>query len=165
MTLENEEAYFKDTEGVIQVFEFDYDAIIRYKVALEENNLMFCFCIGIPCYPCWSACGKDNLIDNIRCQHLAVTQDGIRYVKERHKDGCRMDCEDKGRITKTVPFDKITDCDLEEPAGAEGPPCCMVQRVLTKVNVDTASGSRGADENGHPKHELTHPCSTWQVRR
>ena len=82
---------------------------------------------------------------------IAITQDGIRYVKERHKEGCRMDCDEKGRVTKTIPFDKLTDCDLEEPAGTEG--CGMVKRVLTKVNVDTASGSRGGGE-GETLYEL-----------
>ena len=68
---------------------------------------------------------------------------------------------------------------VEEPAGAEGPPCCMVNRTLYKVrqrvrdgaplpghqdaaaahplppqvNVDTASGNRGGGEEGGG-HEL-----------
>ena len=43
--------------------------------------------------------------------------------------------------------DKMTDCDVEEPAGASG--CCLalVPNVLTLVNVDTASGNR--DSGGH----------------
>ena len=32
-----------------------------------------------------------------------------------------------------VPFDKLTDCDIEEPAGADGPVCCMVNRTLHKA--------------------------------
>jgi hypothetical protein len=41
----------------------------------------------------------------------------------------------------------MTDCDVEEPAGASG--CCLalVPNVLTLVNVDTASGNR--DSGGH----------------
>ena len=52
---------------------------------------------------------------------------------DKHKKELRMDCQDQGKVTKTVPYDKLTDCDIEEPAGADGPPCCMVNRTLYKV--------------------------------
>jgi hypothetical protein len=44
-----------------------------------------------------------------------------------------------------VPFDKITDCDLEEPAGNT---CFCIPNILTKVNIDTASsgGPEGQKE-------------------
>jgi hypothetical protein len=46
-----------------------------------------------------------------------------------------------GKTSKTVPFDKITDCDIEEPAGAA---CCgLVPNVLYAVHVDTASSKGG----------------------
>lgn len=51
-----------------------------------------------------------------------------------HKTGCRCDCQDQGKRSKTIPYDKITDCDIEEPAGASGPCCCMTPNVLHKVN-------------------------------
>merc|ERR1712154_255516 len=41
---------------------------------------------------------------------------------------------------------------MGEPAGAEGPVCCMVNRVLSTVNLDTASGNRS--EAGGASHEL-----------
>ena len=34
---------------------------------------------------------------------------------------------------------KLTDCDVQLPAGSSGPFCCLVENVLTTVNVDTAS--------------------------
>merc|ERR1711920_735790 len=74
--------------------------------------------------------------------------DGIRYVQDKHKVACRCDCQDQGKTTKTVPFDKLTDCDIEEPAGASGPICCMTNNVLYTVNVDTASSG------GVAGHEL-----------
>ena len=44
----------------------------------------------------------------------------------------------------TVPFDKITDCDVEEPAGNS---CLCIPNVLSIVNVDTASsGTDGRKE-------------------
>jgi hypothetical protein len=43
-----------------------------------------------------------------------------------------------------VPFDKITDCDIAEPAGNT---CLLVPNVLSVVNVDTASsGTDGKKE-------------------
>mmetsp|Transcript_31085 Transcript_31085/g.31608 ORF Transcript_31085/g.31608 Transcript_31085/m.31608 type:complete len:122 (-) Transcript_31085:751-1116(-) len=43
-----------------------------------------------------------------------------------------------------VPFDKITDCDIEEPAGNS---CLCVPNILCTVNVDTASsGTEGRKE-------------------
>jgi len=44
-----------------------------------------------------------------------------------------------------VPFDKLTDCDNQEPAGAET--ICCIDRVLHETTVDTASGNR--DSGGH----------------
>jgi hypothetical protein len=75
-----------------------------------------------------------------------------RYVVDKHPSGARCSCFDVGRVSKTIPFDKITDCDVEEPAGAAF--CCCVTNVLHKVVADTAS-SRGAGspEEG-PRHDL-----------
>ena len=42
-----------------------------------------------------------------------------------------------------VPFDKITDCDVTEPAGNE---CFCIKRILSTVNIDTASS--GGPEKG-----------------
>jgi hypothetical protein len=43
-----------------------------------------------------------------------------------------------------VPFDKITDCDIVEPAGNS---CFCIENVLAVVNVDTASsGTEGCKE-------------------
>ena len=53
---------------------------------------------------------------------------------------------DLGKESKTIPYDKITDCDVQEPAGNAC--CCCVPNVLPVVNVDTAS-------SGGVLHELT----------
>ena len=66
--------------------------------------------------------------------------DGIRYIKDKHKIGLRMDCQDVGKYTKTVPYDKLTDCDIQEPAGAAGPCCCMIQNTLSSCG--TGGGIR-----------------------
>ena len=76
--------------------------------------------------------------------------DGIRFVRDKRPTLCGCPCTDAGKSSKTVPFDKITDCDIEEPGGNT---CICVQNVLTSVLVDTAS-SGGADPNGAVRHEL-----------
>jgi len=147
--------YFQGVEGLIEVFDFDYDAIVDYKWGVENNWAKACMCLPLcwPFYPMHCLCAYDNLNDKTRAQHLCITQDGIRYVVDKHKTECRADCQDKGKVTKTVPFDKLTDCDIEEPAGAEGPMCCMSNKKLYIVNVDTASGNRG--EGDGSSHELS----------
>ena len=42
-----------------------------------------------------------------------------------------------------MPFDKITDCGVVEPAGNE---CLCIPRVLFKVRIDTASSSKDQHE-------------------
>jgi len=103
--------------------------------------------VAVPCFlPNWYLCLKANLRDSIRAHHVAITRDGIKFVVDKHKTGCRLECQEKGKVSKTVPFDKITDCDVEEPAGASGPCCCLVPNVLSYVNVDTASSPPGGHE-------------------
>lgn len=155
-----EEAYFQGTEGLVQVFEFDKAAITKYDVEVSSKQAC-CLALTPPCCLCCpciityrATIMQNNVSDYVQAMHVCLTQDGIRYVVDKHKSGLRFDCQDIGKVTKTVPYDKLTDCDIEEPAGAEGPcPCCLTTRTLSVVNVDTASGSRGPD--GQPGHELT----------
>merc|ERR1712179_563376 len=65
---------------------------------------------------------------------------GIRYVEDRRKTCWGMACMDRGKVSKTVPFDKITDCDVHEPAGNT---CICIKNILSVVNVDTASSGQG----------------------
>jgi len=146
-----EVAYFASTEGIVHVFDFDYDSVNKYTTRLAQNN-MYCFPC---CLPCWFGCFKQNTIDAIEARHVAITRDGIRYVQDQRRTGCRLDCQTAGKTTKTIPFDKLTDCDIEEPAGASGPLCCMVNNVLTKINIDTASsGMPNPNQPGMVQHEL-----------
>ena len=140
-------------QPTVHVFDFDYDAVVANQVKLAQNFSMCCPCT----LPCWFGCFKQNLIDSINARHIAITRDGIRFVHDQRRQGCRLDCQTAGKTTKTIPFDKLTDCDIEEPAGASGPVCCMVNNVLTKVNIDTASSGMRVGENGQRMnlHELT----------
>jgi hypothetical protein len=77
--------------------------------------------------------------------------DGIRFVKDKRPTLFGCACTDAGKTSKTVPFDKITDCDISEPAGAT---CICIENVLSTVNVDTAS-SGATQEGGGVRHELS----------
>ena len=81
-----------------------------------------------------------NIRDEVNARHIALTQDGLRYIVDKHPSGCRLECQDEGRSSQTVPYDKITDCDVEEPAGSEGCPCLLVKRTEYVFNVATANG-------------------------
>ncbi len=81
-----------------------------------------------------------NIRDEVNARHIALTQDGLRYIVDKHPSQCRLACQDVGRSSQTVPYDKITDCDVEEPAGSEGCPCMLVKRTEYVFNVATANG-------------------------
>ena len=153
---EEEKQYFESYDGLVRVFDFDKPGAVEYTLKVAERNLCCCPPMSLAGVCCYYMCMQHNIRADIECQHVALTQDGIKYVKDRRRTGCGFDCQEQGKVTKTVPFDKLTDCDLEEPAGAEGPLCCLVNRVLTTVNVDTAS-SGGAPAEGGPGggHELS----------
>jgi hypothetical protein len=92
-----------------------------------------------PCYL------RSNVRWTIRAQHVAITRDGIRFVRERRPTCWGSSCTDAGRSTKTIPFDHITDCSIEEPAGNT---CLWIPNTLHTVQIDTASSEKS-------QHELT----------
>ncbi|KAL9181700.1 hypothetical protein ACHAXT_012043 [Thalassiosira profunda] len=142
--------FFEREEGLVAVFDFDYDKIAAFRKDVACVSLLFppvLVCSALFCWPCFF---RQQIDWDVHSQHVAVTRDGIKYVKERRKTGCGLGCQDAGRVSKTVPFDKITDCDVTEAAGAT---CCCVENVLSVVNVDTASS--GGNAEGGPRHELT----------
>ena len=146
--------YFKDDPDVLKTYSFDYAKIVAFEQDLHFSNLLG----NILCPPClllgcmsYFACEKQNIDDKVKAQHLAITRDGIKYVVERHAEGCRMECQQQGKVSKTVPFDKLTDCDIEEPAGSSG--CCLmlVPNALNIVQVPPlwCRSKPRASANGH----------------
>jgi hypothetical protein len=146
-------SYFANEEGLVEEFAFDYDTLNDFDQrviavgALPGGLLMLL--TGIPCglcYPCYALTFESkNVADRNNATHVCITRDGIRFSVDKRKTGCRYSMCDQGKTTKTVPFDKITDCDIEEPAGNTG--CCwLVKNVITVVNVDTASVGGGGHE-------------------
>lgn len=127
-----------------QIIDFDWDR--------TKCGYLMCPVVPLISAPCCVPCfAKSNIEWKTRAMHVAVHQDGIKFVNDHHKTCCGFTFTDKGKNSKTVPFDKLTDCDVQEPAGAAV--CCFVPNVLSNVIVDTAS-SGGADPNGLVRHEL-----------
>ena len=63
-----------------------------------------CMLLALLSYPCDMA----NIRDEVNARHIALTADGLRYVVDKHPTGCRLQCQDEGRSSQTVPYDKIT---------------------------------------------------------
>lgn len=142
-----EDDFFQHEPHLVGVFDFDYDEIEDFQTKVQWATFFSTPCV-LPCQllfcvPCFL---RQNVQWNTRAQHVAITEDGIKYVVDRHPTMCGLVCTDVGRYSKTVPFDKITDCDVYEPAGMT---CCCIRNTLSTVVVDTASSS-----NGSNNHEL-----------
>jgi len=142
------DTYFQGEPGLIATFDLDYDSIIDFNTKVSWAAVLsfppFCILSTFACVPCFLS---KNVEWKARSQHVALTRDGIRYVREKHKTWCGLPCSDKGKESKTVPYDKITDCDVQEPAGAAC--CCFINRVLYEVHVDTASSGPGKEGHAH----------------
>lgn len=147
-----DEDIVEDSNDIIAVFDFDYEKMETFYTSMGwaafASTLIYTplFVLGVmggtPCYL------RQNVQWFTRCQHVAITQDGIRFVRERRPSCWGLSCTDRGKSSKTVPFDKITDCDIEEPAGNS---CLCVPNILCTVNIDTASSGGGSEGT---KHEL-----------
>ncbi len=154
--------FFDDEEGVVAVFDFDYDQMLSFQTPVTAvsqimivglASLYLGIFLGVygvavvvafyllSLYPCLL---QMQVGWEVMANHVAITRDGIRFVQDRRKSCWGFAMCDKGKHSKTVPFDKITDCDIIEPAGNQ---YLCFKRVLYEVNVDTASS--GAEGNRH----------------
>lgn len=156
------------TSDVVAVFDFDYDQMIDFYTPMKFIR-QFAGVGIVTGYLCLLLMATEDyfyafipiglyvfsgapflLIYQIRwqvyAQHCAVTRDGIRFVHDQQKTCWGLPMCDKGKESKTVPFDKITDCDIHEPAGNS---YLCIPNVLTKVIVDTASSGGGGDVIRH----------------
>lgn len=155
------DAFFAGDTNVLKSYAFDYDMIIEWEqdMALQELKAQAVNPFGLLCLPLlaynvgyYYMFTKENIDERIRAQHLALSRDGIRYVVDKYsqRQCCCFPDEIQGKVSKTVPYDKMTDCDVEEPAGYSFVCGCLcpVEQVLSTVQVDTASGA-GKMEGGH----------------
>jgi hypothetical protein len=149
-----EDTFFDGEDDIIAVFDFDYALMEDFQVkvgwatmigSLFLPPLIVGFLVSLQ--PCLL---RRRVQWDVYSQHLCITRDGIRFVRDKRKTCCGCACTDAGKSSKTVPFDKITDCDIEEPGGNT---CICIENVLASVIVDTAS-SGTTNENGVVRHEL-----------
>ena len=100
------DTFFDDEEdGIIAVFDFDYDAMESFYTSIGWATLastilytplfMLSLCGLAPCFL------RKNVRWAARSQHVAITHDGIRYVRDRRPCGWGLPCTDQGRSSKT----------------------------------------------------------------
>jgi len=135
--------YFNKDE-VLKTYEFDRKKMAKFNYEVKQQEVIgCCICTAGLSSPCClvTVCGEgeQNAKEFAEAQHLAITKDGVRFVVESHLTDCRREADRTGRVSQTAAYDKITDCDIEAPAGAEGcDPCCLIPRVLYKVKIESA---------------------------
>ena len=150
-----EDKFFANEDGLIAVFDFDYEQVASFqKTVASVSMLVGSLCLfpclsSLCCYPC---CYRNQIDWDVYSQHIAITRDGIKFVRDKRHRYCGLACQDAGKESKTIPFDKITDCDITEAAGAT---CCCIDNVYSVVSVDTASSGNVNPDNGARMHELT----------
>ena len=134
--------FWDSQNDILKTYSFNYEALTAYKQKVHRSGMLglIFFPPGLLCAVLTYPCEMANIRDEVHARHIALTADGLRYIVDKHPTGCRLQCEDEGRSSQTVPYDKITDCDVEEPAGSEGCPCMLVKRTEYVFNVATANG-------------------------
>lgn len=138
---------YEDAGDVVAVFDLDYKSMEKFYssvgwvfIGLSLLYTPIFVIASLTLAPCYL---RRNVKWNVRAKHVAITRDGIRFVEDKRACGWGLACTDVGKSIKTVPFDKINDCEIVEPAGNE---CLCIPRVLFRVRVDTASSSKGQHE-------------------
>ena len=109
-------------------------------------------------------CGKDNVRDAVHARHVALTNDGIRYIVDKHPGGCRNAQGEVAKTSRTIPYDKISDCDVVEPGGADGACACVCPAMRTFYTFNVATGTesfslRGLDAPYELKKDV------WSMKR
>uniref|UniRef100_A0A6T1LGT6 Uncharacterized protein n=1 Tax=Alexandrium monilatum TaxID=311494 RepID=A0A6T1LGT6_9DINO len=165
-----EDTFFDGEPGLAAVYDYDYEKMVDFYQKLGWATFILVPPAWFGCFVCVPCFINQNVEWDARSRHVALTVDGIKFVHDRRKTLCGLYCTDRGKESKTVPYDKITDCDVQEPAGTAC--CCCISRVLYTVTVDTASS--GGTQDGEPVHELEleglkHPYefkqAVWSMKR
>jgi len=138
--------YFKkqNEKDLVATFDYNYPLITKFDQEVKFFSLLMIPYIGQLSLIGYFCCEQHNIRDNSYAQHVCVTRYGIKHVTEKRNTGCRMQCQQKEKVERFIPFNKITACDVEEPHGTAV--CCFVEKVLTHVNIDVASTAPGSHE-------------------
>jgi hypothetical protein len=100
-----EDNFFDDDPDVVAVFDFDYQAMEDFNTSvgwaaiaatLIYTPIFVISMIGLaPCYL------RSNAKWSSQAQHVAITRDGIRFVRDRRQCCWGMQCTDQGKSSKT----------------------------------------------------------------
>jgi hypothetical protein len=98
--------FFEDQEGVVAVFDLDYENMESYYTSLGwtcfagtllfPNIFTFAVLGMVPCFL------NKNVAWNVRAQHVAVTRDGVQFVHDKRATCWGQQCTDAGKRSKTV---------------------------------------------------------------
>lgn len=99
------DSFFDGDDDVIAVFDFDYDAMESFYTNVGWVSLG-CTLLYTPLFmlslaglaPCYL---RSNVRWNTQSQHVAVTRDGIRFVRDKRPSCWGWQCTDQGKSTKT----------------------------------------------------------------
>jgi hypothetical protein len=105
LNLDWSDDFFEDDDDVVAVFDFDYERMEAYYakigwVALGSTilckPLMLAALFGLaPCYL------RSNVRWSVQAQHVAITRDGIRFVRDKRQTCWGNRCTDAGKSSKT----------------------------------------------------------------
>ena len=167
--------FWDGQEDILKSFSFDYEALTVYgqQKAFSDNCplpvvLLTLLGPGVPVavmLQCFHfRCGKDNVRDAVHARHVALTNDGIRYIVDKHPGGCRNAQGEVAKTSRTIPYDKISDCDVVEPGGADGGCACVCPAMRTFYTFNVATGTesfslRGLDAPYELKKDV------WSMKR
>jgi len=132
-----EDDFFDDQDDVIAAFDLDYESMESYYRQLGwcffGLTLLWkplCFTALAALTPC---CIHRNVSWLVRAQHVAITTNGIRFVRDHRRQCWGFSCTDAERTVKMIPFENISNCVVQEPSGNT---CCLIVNILTTVKID-----------------------------
>jgi hypothetical protein len=109
------------SSSVVAVFDFDYDLVAECDVKAAKARLLLKLLFlppwGLFCairLPPWRM--VKVIQENARSRHVAVTRDGITYVRTASPACCCPGSKGGNKIVHTILFDDITDCSVSEPS-------------------------------------------------
>ena len=102
-----DDTFFSDNEeaGVVAVFDFDYDKIeafsekVGWAMMLVPPVLVGSILTLTPCFL------RQRISWDARAQHVCVTHDGIKYVRDKRSTCFGCACTDQGKLSKVRPSD------------------------------------------------------------
>ncbi len=146
--------FFDDDEDIVAVFDFDYDRMMSFQtsitvvfrfimVVLVAQSIWLylgaygAMVLAVVCLLSWYPCFFQKQVQwEVMANHVAITRDGIRFVRDRRKSCWGFAMCDKEKHIKSIMFDKIADCNVVKPVGYL---FLCIKQVLHVVTVDTSA--------------------------